>query len=93
MLHEFARYGVFGGLLSNGITVSTLYTIMKYVSLPRESVLFKQMLVIFLFFIIRGFVGTLYAPSIGATMFIILPLLFRLVYEMNEDDQIEVQSL
>ena len=90
---EFARYGVFGGLLSNGITVSTLYTIMKYVSLPRESVLFKQMLVIFLFFIIRGFVGTLYAPSIGATMFIILPLLFRLVYEMNEDDQIEVQSL
>lgn len=88
---EFARYGLLGGLLSNYLPFGMMKTAIRFVSLPKNSTLYRQIIVIFFIYMLRCLVGGIFAPSIGAVMFIMLPIAFGLL-KTNERNSQEVYS-
>ena len=81
ILDEFARFGIIGGLLFILTITKMLKAARKMSVTDRRSVLFEQFSVIVLIFILRACVGTILDPSIGAVLFIAVPVLFRLIID------------
>lgn len=79
LLDEFARYGIFGGLLS-------LYNLRSMLKITKGSTvghsvpsIQKQINVLFLIFILRALLGFVYDTAVAGAMFILMPLMFKLM--------------
>lgn len=78
-IDEFTRYGVLGGILFIVIIINMLKCSRKMSGIEKEALSYDHFTVICIVFILRGLIGTLLDASIGVTMFIIIPLLFRVI--------------
>lgn len=84
LLDEFARFGFFGGLLSNWVLLRMLKTARGMSRTARASVLWGQFNVLIVVTFLRITIGTVFDPSISVVLYIITPLLFRLM-QMKEE--------
>ena len=84
-IDEFARFGIIGGLLSITVVINMLLSLKKLLHIPRNKVLHAQFLVILAVFILRGLVGGIADKSIGTVLFILLPLMFRLLLDRRKE--------
>lgn len=78
---EFARFGVLGGLLSSVTILRMLKATHVIAMTGRSEVLKNQLSVLLVIIVLRAFIGTIMDPSIGAALFITIPLTFRLIYD------------
>ncbi len=83
-IDSLARYGILGSSL-------LFYTIYKMINATRrafekDGFFYREITVLFLLFVIRGFLGTVIEPSIGAVLFVVIPLIF------DSADQISIQQ-
>ena len=86
LVDEFARFGIFGGVLSSAVVYRMLRDIRIKSNIKLKTILWQQFGVILFVAFLRMCVGTLFDPSIGAVLFIILPILFQLI-ETNEGNE------
>ena len=83
LVDEFARFGIFGGLLSFAVVFRMLRDV-RGKSINRQfAVLWQQFSVIIFIAFLRLSVGTVFDPSISMVLFIIMPILFQLI-QMEE---------
>ena len=88
---EFAKFGILGGTLSCAMVFRMLKTATRMSRIERNDPLKKYMLVIYATALLRALVGGLLSPYIGAVLFIITPLAFR-VLKFDRDGLWEVPS-
>ncbi len=78
-IDEFAKFGIFGGILSCTVVLRMLNTAKEISSVVNRDSLYTLLCVLFLVMILRSFVGQILSPPIGVIMFIFAPLVFRMM--------------
>ena len=78
---EFAKFGVFVAVF-NILTVFRMLKISRKMSgVNKEDRLYPSFSVLFFVFLLRALVGGVLEPSVGAVVFIAMPLMFKLANE------------
>ena len=76
---EFAKFGLFGGILSCSIIVGMILTAISISSVKKSEVLFRLIIAMYLIVVFRALTGGLWAPSMGIMINIFIPLAFKLM--------------
>lgn len=76
---EFARFGVFGGLLSLVLMLRMLKSGAAISGVSHKTTWARQLAVIMMIAFVRSLVGTIMDEAIGVCLYIMIPLLFRLL--------------
>ena len=81
-----AQYGIMGGTVIV-FMIKSFYKNLVYVSACSKSKIAKKCIVIiFLFYIIRGFIGTVFHSAIAVQMFCVVPFLCSYVLNQNKQE-------
>ncbi|MBR4673571.1 MAG: hypothetical protein IKP00_03825 [Victivallales bacterium] len=88
---EFAKFGLFGGILSCSIIGGMILSAIYISSINPKERLFKLITAMYIIVVFRALTGGLWAPSIGIMINIFIPLAFKLMkYEgQSEFDMIK----
>ncbi len=76
---EFARWGIFGGTFSFILLLRMLKSSIVFSEIEKNTIFYRQIIVIIISIIIRSFVGAVIDESIGTAIYIVVPLFFRLL--------------
>lgn len=89
ILDEFARYGFFGGTIMVTMVRSFYKCIIRNTGLHKCEDLCTQFQIIFLMFVLRGFLGNIFEPTISIQLFIIVPSIFDLLNTSRNGNRLE----
>ena len=76
---EFTRWGIFGGILSFVLMLRMLKSTIVFSDIGKNTIFYRQLMVIITTAIIRTFVGAVIDEAIGVALFIIVSLIFKLL--------------
>lgn len=82
---ELARYGLFGGLLSFWLLFRQLRVVWSFAAPAPRSPLQRQLGCIFFVLFLRCIIGSIMEMTNGVNLFFIIPLLFRMVQDEDEN--------
>ena len=82
---EFARFGLFGGLLSTFTIIRLLKEIRIMADLKPNSVARRHITVLLLVVVMRIFIGSVFDSSVGIVLFVLVPLVFRTIQIEEEN--------
>lgn len=79
IIDTFARYGLIGGACLVWLLNGMKKIINDVAAIDSTSVIYKQLMVLYIFFIIRSFLGNTFIGSIGTQLFVTAPLVVSLI--------------
>jgi len=85
LIDELARYGIVGAAIFYPLVNRFLKFVKKACAVKSRTVLNRQVGVLILIFVLRGFLGTVFAAPIGIQMFLVLPLMLDLLQTRAEN--------
>ena len=76
---EFAKFGIFGGLLSCTIFIKMSKIAKRISTIEKNDYHYKMLTVIFVVMVMRALIGGVFSPPIGIIMFIFMPISFKVM--------------
>lgn len=86
LIDTLARYGLLGGMCLTWLLTSMKKTIFSIASIYDQR-LYRQIMIIFAFFLLRCFLGNAFVGSVATQLFVTVPLIARLLNWNGENNE------